>query len=682
MVNDELINNQKEPTINDTGIDLDSIRSNKGSTLIEEQIEIRKEINEALSDKPKSYLKTLMEQEDQEVIKVSDVTDLVSPTDDYERSYQNFKDNLDEYFDNITKKSGIDLVEHEKTVKDRNNAEINYHIYKNKATSKKVGKGFAIAFAVFFYLFFVGGTYNLATTKMLTDTIGLNIGIPIVIAAALVATGLVLLTVLLINKQIKRFREGASDQHTLMEVKEKEASAQVLPLFKLFRTNQEIDLINKACPFMRLSRSVSAEKFRYLQDKFNLKLYKKNQSYTNIMHGVIMNNPFMLVNYEEMIMGTKTYTGSMVISWTTYRNNQAIHHSETLIAELVKPYPYYFFDGFLVYTNDAAEKLNFSRTPSSYDAYKKNPKAKSKYLANVVKSVDKIEKDAVKSNSSYTPLTNKEFEGVFGAFDRTDETGFRVLFTPLAQKQMFEVFDKFGDDYYISKFGKASYVRADSIDFFNQKYLLDDFYNYQYNVIKENFYNYMDSAFKTLWHMLSPILAIPEFQMNENFDPKDYPDTIQNFPVLIHEMSAFAFGKANDILDPIKASECDLINETKLIDSDDDFDIYEVEFRSYKATKMLDYVQKMGGDGRLHSVPVEWYKYDEVQEVRKLAVTYIDDLNSDEIDNISELAESLNCTYEPAVYGNYLVFEYNDIINIDKLDLKKFLKRKENIDND
>ena len=56
--------------------------------------------------------------------------------------------------------------------------------------------------------------------------------------------------------------------------------------------------------------------------------------------------------------------------------------------------------------------------------------------------------------TNFTAMTNDKFDVLFGATDRTNETEFRLLFTPLAQNSMINLIENakpYGDDFYFVK---------------------------------------------------------------------------------------------------------------------------------------------------------------------------------------------------------------------------------------
>lgn len=93
----------------------------------------------------------------------------------------------------------------------------------------------------------------------------------------------------------------------------------------------------------------------------------KNKSVLFIQSGEILNNPFLLARILNFRMGTKTYRGTKIISWTVSRivDGKTVTETrmQTLSATLTKPYPLYSTESFILYANDAAGDLSFNSDP-------------------------------------------------------------------------------------------------------------------------------------------------------------------------------------------------------------------------------------------------------------------------------------------------------------------------------
>lgn len=109
-----------------------------------------------------------------------------------------------------------------------------------------------------------------------------------------------------------------------------------------------------------------------------------------VKSGEINGNPFFISDNLYHKMGTKDYTGSIVITWTeTTRDSKGNlvtrTRSQTLTATITKPCPYYSTMPFLVYGNEAAPDLIFSRDDS--DAEKMTEKQIERHVNKEIKSL-------------------------------------------------------------------------------------------------------------------------------------------------------------------------------------------------------------------------------------------------------------------------------------------------------
>ena len=87
--------------------------------------------------------------------------------------------------------------------------------------------------------------------------------------------------------------------------------------------------------------------------------------------GVINGNPFVFGHYLDMEWGEETYEGTKEISWTEWEEDEngrsrPVRRYETLHAHVTKPKPVYSEQKVLIYGNDAAPALSFTREPSGH----------------------------------------------------------------------------------------------------------------------------------------------------------------------------------------------------------------------------------------------------------------------------------------------------------------------------
>ena len=113
-------------------------------------------------------------------------------------------------------------------------------------------------------------------------------------------------------------------------------------------------------------------------------LNDSNSSSLFVLSGTILGNPFLLQKARLHEIKDKVYTGTKVISWTEYYYDSEGHRrsrtrTQTLTATSTHPAPFYHNEVTLIYGNDAAPDLSFSRKPSGlggmsekeYDKYVK-----------------------------------------------------------------------------------------------------------------------------------------------------------------------------------------------------------------------------------------------------------------------------------------------------------------------
>ena len=261
-----------------------------------------------------------------------------------------------------------------------------------------------------------------------------------------------------------------------------------------------------------------------MHDKYNLSSNdEQNVSTYFCQSGSILGNPFLLCKDYKQDMSNKEYTGTLTIHWTTrvktkegYRTE---HHSQTLVATIYKPAPVYSYQTYLIYGNDAAPKLEFSRLPSN--ASGKSEREIDKIVKNRVKDLDKLAKNAVNDGKNYTRFGNDEFEALFGGENRNNEVEYRLLFTPLAQKNLLELIkdpEPYGDDFIFQKDRQLNYImsrHSQGTDYYSNP---ANFIDFDYERAKEKFINYNKEYFKALYYDFAPLISIPLYQQHKSFE--------------------------------------------------------------------------------------------------------------------------------------------------------------------
>ena len=232
-----------------------------------------------------------------------------------------------------------------------------------------------------------------------------------------------------------------------------------------------------------------------------------------------------------------------------------------------------------------------------------------KYVKRETKKLEEKEEKATKNGENFTVMANNEFDALFNGDDRDNEVEFRLLFTPLAQKNMLDLLKSkvpYGDDFYFYKHKKLNYIISSHSQNFDYNPDMSIFHHFDVDEAKKNFVEFNDEYYQSLYFDLAPLLAIPSYQQiktQEYIYNTPYRANITSYE---HESLANRFDK--DLLKHPESSTS-LIIKTKFDAKNGKSDQVTIEARSFKAVKQTTVVSKLGGDGRMHAVPVVWYEY-------------------------------------------------------------------------
>lgn len=401
------------------------------------------------------------------------------------------------------------------------------------------------------------------------------------------------------------------------EVLRKKALSQVAALKKLMTYDSQIDVLNQLIEVIHFSKSFDESTFEYMDDKFGISAIDedKNSSVVGLMSGTIYQNPFVLLTQKSMNLFDKTYEGSLEITWVTYShdsqgNTITEHHSQTLRATVTAPCPAYGLSTVLLYGNDAAPDLSFSRAPSGLSVNWTD-----REVASMVKSrskaLQKKAKEAIKKGTSYTALGDDDFEALFGGENRDNEVEFRLLFTPLAQRSLLSLIksrEPYGDDFTLQKSHKLNLVWAAHQLAGRYEVNPTDFAPMiSVKELREYYVQNTALLFTSIYFTFAPLLCIPLYtQYMGDYvqkDPKLWKSHISPFE---QELHANLFPKY-ELCHKETATDC--IVKTELTEKLPNCDVLEVTTRSFSATPRTTYVSVHGGDGYYHDVPVNWIEY-------------------------------------------------------------------------
>ncbi len=538
---------------------------------------------------------------------------------------ETFDKNANDYFDKLVEKSQINI---------ETNRETNRKIKKSEGERgdivKKIGKqnglrGFLIFLVVAFLIAAVVGIVMLANGTSL----------PMVAPILMIVFGFVLpivflvLIFVIINPKLKELRTLKQKLDKIIADLTAEAWAQMAPLNDLFKRGMSVELFKKTIPIINLDRMFDSKRLDYLVSKFGLsEAHDINRSSLYVQSGDIVGNPFFIANDLVHRLGTKIYTGELVIHWTTssYVNGRYVtnHHTQTLRATVEKPCPYYHEEPYLVYGNEAAPDLIFSRQDS--DAEHLNDKQIEKKVNKEVKKLNKMAEKSIKKGGDYTVMGNSEFEVLWGATNRNDELEFRLLFTPLAQKQLLQLMkDKevaFGDDFDFVKHKMINIVYPEHLRNFILDINPNYFKGFDFDAVRKNFIDYNNAYFKHVFFAFAPILAIPLYQQHKphEYIYKDLYDSYVSF--YEHERVVNAMN-AKEFIHPLSGTPN--ILKTSIVKSGNFMDTIHVTAYGYQTINRTDYVPVFGGDGRTHNVPVNWVEYIPVSQDSDVSVKVVDE---------------------------------------------------------
>ena len=450
----------------------------------------------------------------------------------------------------------------------------------------------------------------------------------------------ILTITLVLNKKIKALKEVVKVLKQNADLILEEAWKQMAPLNKLFNSDITNNMVNDLDTVIQIDRYYSVLHEVYLHKYYKFPYFSNDNSSTiNMVVGTITGNPFVISRELEVEMGMKTYEGSLVVTWTeTRRDSQGktytVTHSQTLIATVTKPCPFYDTETFLVYCNESAPDLNFSRKPQ---AHGKDDKQIERMVKRGEKKLAKIAEDDMKhGDGSFVAMSDTEFDVLFGAFDRDNENQFRLLFTPLAQRNTIDLVkdSPYGDDFYFAKQGKLNTIyshHGDTWDMLAGRNIS----SYSVDLAKQMFTNYNCNFFKNLYFMLAPLLSIPLYQQ---FKPNDMDIDLSSETNIAAREAEMLVNILPDNYIGAKGSATRVIPKVKFISSIGEVDCIMIYAYSYSITTRTDFVPRVAGNGRMYSVPVNW---DEYNPLMKTTEALIFDANGLSNETYAQLVDML-----------------------------------------
>lgn len=406
-----------------------------------------------------------------------------------------------------------------------------------------------------------------------------------------------------------------------------EAYASMEGINKQIEWNMAAKLMSETTPLIQLDQVFDGEKFQYLHEKYGfMEDSSTDTSSVFVQSGSILGNPFIFEKNYCQTMVDHTYEGTRTVTYTrTVRTSKGTSTqvvTETLKGYVTKPKPAYFYDTVLIYGNEAAPRLSFSRTPTNINSM--NDKQIEKYVKSFDKKLDKLVQQNLSKGGNFTRLANEEFEALFNALDRDNETEFRILFTPLGQRNMIKLLKSkdtaFGDDFAFRKSKMLNFVRAghmqgsDSLDR-NPKSLL----NFDYKNAKEAFVAYCDKYLKDIFFNLAPVISIPVYQQHKSSE-YIYEGKFSHNVTQAEAESAANSHDINLFKHPATRSD-GVILKSRFNAVVGEADLCTVDAHSFSGTDMVTNVMVRAGNGRMYDVPVRWVDYQPISKSTQFVVS-------------------------------------------------------------
>ena len=615
-------------------------------------------------------------------------TMIMEPLKEYNSHYkEQFKNNTIEYYDKLVQESNINIEENKETVKKIKGLNSNINVLTKRLDTFRKLRGFLsfLVVALFVAAGYIGGLpmfldqfkpgsetkilYIFPFTTMIVLTLlylislaikgdpkksrttrivfqyimimwafvpiiirftkydGNKFKLPLIILLVIAGVAVLIdliIKFVLIKREEKRINKEKDELTKKRDIEIENAYKQMAALNNLFDWNIPSKLVEKTLPIIKMDKTLDASKAEYLYQKYGFKVGDNNTSTVFMQSGTIEGNPFMLCKDYKMNMINKTYTGQITITWTTtIRVNgktQTIPHVQVLTASVSAPAPNYTYDQYLVYGNEAAPDLSFSRRPNPMSS--KSEKEIKKYVDKIDKKLTKKGEKALMNGGTYQKLGNSEFEALFGGTDRNNEVQYRLLFTPLAQKNLLNLMktkEPFGDDFSLYKRNCLNYVRSYHTKNYSQDPTI--FINYDYEDQRNFFINYNTKFFESFYFDLAPLLCIPIYQETKAKEFIYEEKLNANFSMYEYEQIANTYNQ-NLLKHP--QSITGNIYKAERIETVGNTDRIKIFAHSFRGERRVTYCTKLGGDGKMHTIPVYWIQYFPVVNETEMLLTKAD----------------------------------------------------------
>jgi len=532
------------------------------------------------------------------------VFDAIEPLPLYRDSLRDsFRENAANFFNRLVEKSGIDADANAATVTELRKAE---ELAANDERAASLW-GWAAGLAITAIVCAIIGAAYLMDCGGPADAIHAAECAAAAIAAAALLFGLFL--------PRRRARKDSALAHRgEAERLRAIASSQMAPLNALFDWDAPARIIEETLPGLAFDPYFTEGRLAELHDTFGFDLaFTAGKSVLGAHSGEINGNPFVFARLLQMDWGSKTYSGSRTVSWVEPERGpdgkiRIATRTQTLTASVTKPCPQYSRDTVLLYGNDAAPDLSFSREATSLS------KADDGFISrlrmkNRIRSLERFSRN-LDDEHGYTIMGNREFEALFMTKDRSDEVQYRLLFTPLAQKQMLELLKDrevgYGDDFSFLKARKINVIRASHLETADLDANPAKFASIDLAESRRRFQGFCEEFFKATFFSLAPLLAIPLYSQTRTHE-NIYRDVLSRTACYWEYESLANYLGENRFRHPLSVTRN--ILQTRVVARSGDVAKVEVSASGFRTVERIDQVPVTALNGRTYMVAVPWNEY-------------------------------------------------------------------------
>ena len=552
------------------------------------------------------------------------IAEAYNPLERYRSEFQStFAENAERFFEELVTRSGVNEEENAGLV-----SKYNLLCRQAKEADSRCG---AFAFGIGVDILLMLGSAAVAIIGCFQKQLDVAMDENVRMLCILIGFPLALLCLTLFLKWLK---PGYSKAKSLRDKLKKDAEAvkqealeQMAPLNALYTWDIPARLFEQTVPNVKFDRFSNEARIQQFADEFgwdgDLGI---DTSVLFAQSGELADNPFAFVHFLKMVWGEKTYTGRLTIHWTTWERDsdgkrRQVHHSETLTASVTKPAPEYHESSAFVYGNEAAPNLSFTRKCTGLgqaDGFFGSMRKRQER-----KKLEKFSRN-LEDESQYTMMANKEFETLFNTMDRDNEVEFRLLFTPMAQKQMVELLKEnkfgYGDDFQFSKDHKINILHSYHLSNTDLDTRPLRFANFDLRDARRVFLEWNQEYFRSLYFSMAPVLAIPLYMQTLPQSKLDiYPElslrraNFWEFEAMANYLGRDRFKHPQSVTQQILKAHCTGRSEGGTASVD-------VTAYGYRTVEHTDYISKYGGDGQFHDVPVHWLEFLPVERTSQLNV--------------------------------------------------------------